>query len=154
MTGRVGRRLAILLLLLVSGVTAFFVYYHPPMRLMLPPLLFQDPDLPLADLGPALREGAAIDVFFASNRLPVGPRGDRIYTVAPDTRLHLGRAFMRIGGEDSTLDQIRAWTTSADDGDRPFIHLERMVEQATLEQSNQDGVLPQDVAEWLTAINV
>jgi hypothetical protein len=153
MTGRFARRLAILLVLLVSGVTAFFVYYHPPMRLMLPPLLFQDPDLPLADLSPALREGAAIDVFFASNRLPVGPRGDRIYTVAPDTRLHLGRAFMRIGGDDATLDQIRDWTTGADHGDRPFIHLERMVEQATLEQSDHSGALPRDVAEWIEAIN-
>jgi esterase/lipase superfamily enzyme len=152
MNARVVRRLALLTVLLAGGVTAFFVLYHPPMRLMPPPLLFQDPDLSLADLGPALADGVAIDVFYASNRLPIGPHDNRIYTVAPDTRLHFGRAFMRIGDEGSTLDQIHAWTTQADPSDRPFIHLSRMEEQATLDSGTYD-TLPPEVTAWLAAID-
>jgi esterase/lipase superfamily enzyme len=148
MTGRALRWLALLVLLLAGGVTAFYVFYHPPMRLMPAPLLFQDPDLPLADLGPALADGAQIDVFYASNRLPIGPRDNRIYTVAPDARLHFGRAFMRIGDEGSTLDQIHAWTTGAEPSDRPFIHLDRMEEQATLDPGAPDDGL----SDWLAAI--
>lgn len=151
MTARFWRWLALVVFLLIGGVTAFFVLYHPPMRLMPPPLLFQNPDLPLADLGPALADGAAIDVFYASNRLPVGPRDNRIYTVAPDQRLHFGRAFMRIGDEGSTLDQIHAWTTGAYTGDRPFIHLDRMEEQATLDPGTYDS-LPPETEAWLAAI--
>jgi esterase/lipase superfamily enzyme len=154
MTARLLRWLALVLVLAVGGVTAFFIWYHPPMRLMPAPLLFQDPNLPLSDIGPALADGARIDVFYASNRLPIGPRDNRIYTVAPDARLHFGRAFMQIGDDGSTLDQIHAWTTGADPSDRPFIHLDRMEEQATLDPGTSDAdALPPDLADWLAAIN-
>ena len=153
MTGRLARRILFAIVLLAGGVTAFLVWYHPPMRLMPAPLLWQDPDLPLSDIGPALAEGARIDVFFASNRLPVGPRDARTFTVAPDTRLHLGRAFLRIGDDATPLAQIHAWTTAADPSDRPFIHLTRMTEEASLDPSGDDGPLPPDVAAWLAAID-
>jgi hypothetical protein len=152
MTARLARWLLFAIALLVGGVTAFFIFYHPPMRLMPAPLLWQDPTLPLSDIGPALADGARIDVFYASNRLPVGPRDARTYTVAPDTRLHLGRALLRIGDDATPLAQIHAWTTGADPSDRPFIHLVRMEEAATLDPGIPDA-LPPDVAAWLAAID-
>jgi esterase/lipase superfamily enzyme len=147
---RAALRILALLALLAAGVTAFFVFHHPPMRLMPPPLLFQESGPGLAELAPALVEDTRLELFYATNRLPVGSQGARVYTVAPDRRLHLGRATLRIGEEGSTLDQLREWTTGADAGDRPFIHLERMQEYATIPQGEAPG--PEATA-WLMKVN-
>ena len=76
--------------------------------------------------GAALADDSRIELFYATNRLPVGPRDHRIYTVAPDRRLHLGQAHAadRRRGHDARpaprLDARRRRRAS-----RPFIHLER-----------------------------
>lgn len=126
------RKLFILPVLAIAGVTAFFVLYHPPMRLMPPPLLFQKGGEDLIALAPALKDGSRIEVFYATSRVPIGPQDDRVYTVAPDFRLHLGTAEMSIGDEATPAEQVLEWTFSGDQGDRPFIRLERMRESATL----------------------
>ncbi len=143
------RWLLALTLIAVTGVMTFFVFSHPPMRLMPPPLLFQDTGPEIVQQAAALGDGSRIEVFYATSRLPVGPRDKRVYTVAPDTRLHVGRAELRIGEEGSTLDQMLEWSFGADQGDRPLINLERMSESATLSG-------PEDAdaaAEWLAAID-
>lgn len=148
---RILRNIVLGILALAVAIAAFFIFYHPPMRLMPVPLLFQDGTADQGfDLGPALADGSRLDVFYATSRLPVGSRENRVYTVAPDGRLHVGRAEMRIGDEGSTLDQIYEWTTRADSGDRPFIHLERMNEYATL---GSEGTAAEDAAGWLAEIN-
>ncbi len=144
------RKIAVLILVLGAGVTLFFVLHHPPMRLMPTPLLFQEAGSEILGVAPALLDDSRIELFYATNRLPVGPRDHRIYTVAPDRRLHLGQATLRIGGETTTLDQLREWTFGGGDGDRPFIHLERMDETATLPPGEAPG--PDTVA-WLGALN-
>lgn len=143
------RWLLALTLIAVTGVTAFFVFNHPPMRLMPPPLLFQDTGPDIVERAAKLGDGSRIGIFYATSRLPVGPRDNRVYTVAPDYRLHLGRAELRIGEENSTLDQMLEWSFGADQGDRPFIHLERMSESATLSGAEHAGA----AAEWLAEID-
>ncbi len=123
-----------------AGVVAFFVFHHPPMRLMPPPLLFHDDGTGLSGVADALATDSRIDVFYATNRLPIGFADDRIYTVAPDRRMHVGTATLRIGEKDSTIDQLREWSTQAT-GDRPFIHLERMREAATVGDDAEAGWL-------------
>ena len=123
------RRLVVILALVLMGVGLAFAFHHPPMRLMPAPLLFQAAD---AEGISVLFEDSRIELFYATNRLPVGPQDNRIYTVAPDRRLHVGRATMRIGEEGSTWDELREWTTGTGGSDRPFIHLETMAEHATL----------------------
>lgn len=143
--------------ILAGAVTAFFVYYHPPMRLMPAPLVFQEAGLTLTDLEPALSEGSRIGVFYAASRLPVGPREARIYTVAPDSRLHLGHADLRIGEDGTTLTQIYEWTTRGGRDDRPYVHLERMREYASLSLSGEVGgsgdAMDPDAAAWFDEIN-
>lgn len=141
-------RVAALVAVLVAAVTAFFVFYHPPMRLMPPPLLFQGQRDAVTGRIAELKTGSRLEVFYATSRLPVGPRDHRIYTVAPDTRLHLGMADLRIGGEEVTLADLVEWTTGSTTGDRPFVHLDRMREAATL-----DNAVPGPEAEaWLKAV--
>src|SRR5262245_49882967 len=123
------RKIGVLLLAVGAAVLLFFVFHHPPMRLMPAPLVFQDEGAAL--VGEALAVDTEVPLFYATSRLPVGPRDSRVYTVAPDLRLHLGRATMRIGDEGFTVNDLREWSTGAGTGDRPFIHLLRMEEQAT-----------------------
>jgi esterase/lipase superfamily enzyme len=144
------RKIAVLLVLAAVGATAFFVFHHPPMRLMPPPLLFQEGGERVFDLAPELAAGSEIELFYASSRLPVGPRDHRIYSVAPDWRLHMGKATLRIGEEGSTLDQLREWTTRADASDRPFIHLVGMREYATLDTVQAPG---SETDAWLAEID-
>ena len=82
--------------------------------------------------------------------MPLGPRDNRTYSVAPDWRLHLGTAHVRIGDEETTLDQIREWTTRNEGSDRPFIRLERMTEAATL---SDPADIPPDALAWLAEID-
>ena len=128
------RRVLLLALLLGAAVTAFFVFYHPPMRLMPVPLLFREGAGAILGVTPELVEDSRIPLYYATNRLPVGPQDDRLYTVAPDRRLHLGTATLRIGDENATLAQLYEWTTGTGTSDRPFIHLENMREAANVPQ--------------------
>lgn len=137
-------RISALVVLLVVAVTAFFVFYHPPMRLMPPPLLFQGQRDAVTGRIEELGEGSRLSVFYATSRLPVGPRDNRLYTVAPDTRLHLGTADLRIGGEDTTLADLVEWTAGYAGGDRPFVHLDAMREAATVGEP--------EVAAWLDGV--
>lgn len=137
-------RLLAVLAVLAVAVSAYFIWHHPPMRLMPAPLLFHDDGTGLTRVADKLAADSRIEVFYATNRLPVGFRDDRIYTVVPDSRLHVGTATLRIGDEDSTLDQLREWSTGTQ-GERPFIHLERMREAATV----GDG----DEAAWFAEID-
>lgn len=133
-------RILAVLAVVAAAVVAFFVWHHPPMRLMPPPLLFQDDGTGLSGVADALAADSRIEVFYATNRLPVGGRGGRIYTVAPDRRLHVGTATLRIGDEETTLDQLREWSTR-ETGDRPFIRLERMAEAGTVGDGGEAGWL-------------
>jgi esterase/lipase superfamily enzyme len=133
-------RILAVLIVLVVGVIAFFVMHHPPMRLMPPPLMFHDDGTGLSGVAEALAPDSRIELFYASNRMPVGTADNRTYTVVPDRNLHLGTATLRIGDEGSTLDQLREWSTGTS-GDRPFIHLERMREAATVGDGAEAGWL-------------
>ncbi|QYZ70688.1 alpha/beta hydrolase [Neotabrizicola shimadae] len=144
MTRRTMVRISALAVLLVVAVTAFFVFYHPPMRLMPPPLLFQGQRDAVTGRIEELGEGSRLSVFYATSRLPVGPRDNRLYTVAPDTRLHLGTADLRIGGEETTLADLVEWTAGYAGGDRPFVHLDAMREAATVGEP--------EVAAWLDGV--
>ena len=143
------KKILLLVVLIAAGVPTFFVYYHPPMRLMPPPLLFQAGGDKVFDIAPAT-ETPEISLFYATSRLPVGQRENRIYSVAPDWRLHLGSAHLRIGDVETSLFQIREWSTRNTGSDRPFVRLDRMEEAATL--TGEDDIDP-DGRAWLDRID-
>ena len=92
-------RLLAVLAVVAAAVVTFFVWHHPPMRLMPAPLLFHDDGSGLERRRRGPGADSRIEVFYATNRLPVGAADDRTYTVAPDWRLHVGTATLRIGDE-------------------------------------------------------
>lgn len=148
------RLVAIILLLITLGACAFFIYYHPPMRLMPSPLLLLNNEGEDEITRTALVDGDKIELFYATNRFPVGPNDNRIYTVAPDTNLHVGVAKLVIDTEDTSIEQLMDWTTGTGGSDRPFVRLMNMSEHAVLdaEINTAAGVWWQELNRALEAI--
>jgi esterase/lipase superfamily enzyme len=142
------RRWIVVAVVAIASVTLAVALYHPPMRLMPPPLLFQRGGAQVVGIAPEMFEGNRIEVLYATNRLPVGPRDARVYTVAPDRKLHFGRAHLHVGSEGTTFDDLVDWTTRGGD-ERPFIHLDAMDEAASL----APGEDPAGAADWFAAVD-
>lgn len=144
------RRFFIILCLLIVAATIGLSFYQPPMRLMPAPTVFLDGQ-PNAFAGnPSLKPDPRIELFYATNRLPVGPRDNRLYAVVPGRDLNTGVATVRIGEEGTTWDKIYAWSTGASDDQRPFLHLETMNEQANIAN---DEPLPAEAKAWFAEID-
>lgn len=120
-------------------VTILMAFHQPPMRLMPVPLAFQKSGSAMFAANEDLRRDNRIELFYATNRLPVGPRTNRLYSVAPGRDLLLGTTSIRIGGEGTAWDQVYEWSLQMDDNERrPQLILERMAEMASL----PDGEVP------------
>ncbi len=144
------RRFFIILCLLIVAVTIGLSFYQPPMRLMPAPTVFLDGQ-PNAFAGnPSLKADPRIELFYATNRLPVGPRDNRLYAVVPGRDLNTGVASVRIGEEGTTWDKIYAWSTGTSEDQRPFLHLETMNEQASIAN---DERLSAEAKAWFAEIN-
>jgi hypothetical protein len=113
-------------------VTVLLSFHQPPMRLMPVPLVFQKAGGALFAANPNLRADNRIELFYASNRLAVGPRNDRIHAIAPGRDLLLGVTSIRIGDAGTTWDRVLEWSMGEDGGRRPQLILERMTELAEL----------------------
>lgn len=137
---------------LITGVVAgvYFASHHPPMRLMPAPQVFLRDGVNLFAAQPEPPENTQMQLFYATNRLPIGPASDRIYTVAPSTNLHLGVSSIRVGDPGRTWEWLYdlSTTTTVDD-DRPFLNLERMREDAVV----SDDDLSPEALEWLAQVN-
>jgi esterase/lipase superfamily enzyme len=144
------RKYVLLALLAIVGVTLTIAWYHPPMRLMPPPLLFQGDAARIFGAGGDVPDDSGLEVFYATNRLPIGPRDHRIYTVAPDRNLHFGTASLRVGYEGTTWDQLYEWSTGGAVSDRPFINLERMRETAELPAGARPNA---ETSDWLASVD-
>jgi hypothetical protein len=113
-------------------VTVLLSFHQPPMRLMPVPLAFSKAGGELFAANPQLRADNRIELFYASNRLALGPRNDRIHAIAPGRDLLLGVTSIRIGDEGTAWDRVLEWSFGEDGGRRPQLILERMTELAAL----------------------
>lgn len=77
------RRILLVLLVVIIAVTVAMSFYQPPMRLMPTPTVFLNGVPNAFAANPALAKNNLIEIFYATNRLPVGPRNNRTYAVVP-----------------------------------------------------------------------
>jgi len=143
------RRYIVIFSLLVVGAVVGLSFYQPPMRLMPAPAMFLDGQTNTFSGAPETTD-PQISLFYATNRLPIGPRDNRIYTIVPGRDLNLGVATIRIGNENTTWERIYEWSTGASGDRRPFLYLQSMVEQASLADANP---LPPEASAWFAQIN-
>lgn len=113
-------------------VTVLLSFHQPPMRLMPVPVAFRQSGAQLFAGNPELRKDNRIELFYATNRLAVGPRNDRIHSIAPGRDLLLGVTRIRVGDEGTGWDRMLEWSFGEDGGRRPQLILERMRELAEL----------------------
>jgi esterase/lipase superfamily enzyme len=143
-------RYLVILGLIGVGALVAVSFYQPPMRLMPAPAAFLDGEVNAFEANPSLTPDQRIELFYATNRLPIGPRDNRVYAVVPGRDLHLGTASIRIGDEGTPWEKIYAWSTRRDDDPRPFLHLENLNEQATIERG---ASLPPEARAWFAMID-
>lgn len=143
-------RYFILFGLAVVALAAALSFHQPPMRLMPTPSIFIKAGTNLFSDKPERSNDPRIRLFYATNRLPVGPADNRLYAVVPGLDLHLGVATVRIGDEATTWDRIHEWSTRAERDERPYLHLESMAEQASFVR---DKAPSPAVQAWLAAVD-
>ncbi len=144
------RRIIIIVVLLVlSGIVAVS-FYQPPMRLMPTPSAFLGAHSKIFGGNGSALADPEIRLFYATNRLPIGPSSNRIYTVAPGRDLHFGEAAVRIGDDTTTWERIYEWSTMADRDNRPILRLETMMEQASLPPGSKTTP---ELEAWFNAID-
>lgn len=152
---RIGRRIFFIILgLLVLGAVATVAisFYQPPMRLMPPPVAFLDDRVggAFAVSGTENPE-PLIRLFYATNRAPLGTREERTYARQPGEDLHAGVATIRVGDDATTWERIVEWSTRpAGDEPRPFLHLDKVDEQASIAAS---GALSPEAEAWFRSLN-
>ena len=143
-------RIILLIVLVVIGAVVAVSFYQPPMRLMPAPTVFLDGGANAFAGSGDLPADSRIDLFYATNRLPIGPRANRIYTVVPGRDLNVGVSTVRVGDEATTWERLYEWSTRAGNTDRPFLYLETMNEQASIDKAEP---LSPDAKAWFAAID-
>ena len=104
---------------------------QPPVRLMPPPEAFVKSDNNLFSVNQNLKPSENIQVFYATNRKPVGGPDNQSYSRTPTDDLHLGVADLSIGGGEITWEALYKLSTQADGEDlRPEILLTSLHQKA------------------------
>ena len=104
-----------ILLLLVLACLLGACQSQPPVRLMPPPEAFVKSENNLFSVNQNLERSGEIQVFYATNRKPVGPPDKQSYSRTPTDDLHLGVADLSIGGGEITWEALYKLSTQADD---------------------------------------
>jgi esterase/lipase superfamily enzyme len=135
------------LVVLAMGATVAISFYHPPMQLMPAPAVFRDGRVQVFGSGP---DDPKIRLFYATNRKQQGTPEAPDYARVPGDDLRAGVATIRIGEDGTPWDRIYAWSTGTSDEPRPFLHLDRVEEQAVIAA---EGTPTGDAKAWYGAIN-
>lgn len=122
---------------ILLGVIWLLAGCSSAVRLMPTPTLFTT-DEPGAFTGvPTIAESTEVEVFYATNRFPVGPADSRYYSRVRSNQMRVGVATLRIGDESKTVAALRAMSTSAVEGTRPVLSLTETREMAALDASGR-----------------
>jgi esterase/lipase superfamily enzyme len=125
-------RIAILL-----GAIWFLAGCSSAVRLMPTPTLFTTGEAGGFAGLPPIAESTEVEVFYVTNRFPVGPADSRHYTRVRSDQMRLGVATLRIGDESKTAASLRAMSTGVVDGPRPVLSLTATREMAVLDADGQ-----------------
>ena len=104
-----------------------------PVRLMPTPTLLVGADAASSDFVPEPERSPDIEIYYATNRLPLDSADERRYSRQIGSKLHFGIARLRIGDADQTWDSISAYSTRGEVEDRPLIKLQSLREMAALD---------------------
>ncbi len=93
---------------------------------------------------PDLKPGNSVSLAYASNRLPVGPEGNRSYLTLFDQKIRLGVAKIRIGDENKSWQDLHEFSTVRERDTAIPLKLEKAMEIARIDsQGDLDALSPQ-----------
>lgn len=144
------RRILLILVVVAVAVVVGLSFYQPPMRLMPTPKIFLGDGTNAFAVNPALGADNRVELFYATNRLSVGPRTRRTYAVLPGRDLHVGVGTIRIGGPGTLWEDIYDMSTNVVDSQRPRLNLETLAEMGSIAD---DGRLPAGARAWFAVID-
>lgn len=136
--------------LLVAGLLAAC---HPPVRLMPAPAAFTAGERSPFAANPLLERTNRVRIFYATNRLPAGPRASRVYTILPGQSLYLGTATVRIGSRDKDWEALYELSTNPSEGRRPTLRLDALEEQAMIRAGAAPDRIPPEARRFFDSIN-
>jgi esterase/lipase superfamily enzyme len=131
--------------------TCLLVGCSSPVRLMPTPTLFTSGDPEAFEAGAEVSWDPTIEIFYATNRLAVGPSDARHYSRMQSQQLRFGVATLKVGDGTKTAEELRAMSTSVADGERPKITLQSTREMGVLEDA-AEAPRP-DVAEFFAQLD-
>ncbi len=92
-----------------------------------------------------------VNIFYATNRLPVGLKSDRRYTTGLSKTLRLGRASIRIGEKGGSWDLLKAFSTTSERDRKLKLTLKKSIELG--EMNSTDKTSPGETSAFIAAID-
>ncbi len=123
----------------------------PAVYLMPTPVVLQSKKIDAYNGKQADEEGNIVNIFYATNRLPIGLKNNRRYTTGLSKTLRLGRASIRIGKEGSSWNLLKAFSTNAERDRELKLTLENTNELGKLDSADADA--SDEAAAFIAAIN-
>ena len=105
---------------------------QPTVYLMPTPVALRTGELDPFKGNPNLEATNRVRIFYATNRVPVGPENQRFYTLAHEEAIHLGEAELEIGSEQTLWEKLYACSTVAEREEKWPLRLLGAREEATL----------------------
>lgn len=146
---RPNKVLAILASLLALLVAAC----QPTVYLMPTPEAFGSGEHDPFSANPELEPDTRSYIAYATNRMPVGPQGDRFYLTLFDDNVRLGIAQVRIGEENLSWEELHAISTSHERKDTIPLSLEYADERATVRHENESEELSPEGLAFFEQLN-
>ena len=121
--------------------------------LMSTPVVIAKSDKSPFTANPNLEETNLIDVFFATNRIPLSPIPPRFYSTLPGTSIYLGKATVRMGGQNKDWETLYQLSTTDQEGRRPSLRLDKLDEQAIIRRNDRPTAPNPNTREFFNQIN-
>ena len=125
-------------ILLAGFILSIGIGCQPKVYLMPTPVILSTGEINPFELSPEEAQSNFVEVFYATNRGPMGDSESRTYTIFPSDHLRLGTARLRIGKEETPWEKIVEWSTTSKKRRRPLLSLEKIEEKAAIPLEGSD----------------
>jgi esterase/lipase superfamily enzyme len=142
-------------LMVVAALLALggFLGCQRSVTLMSTPVVIAKSDKSPFTANPNLEETNLIDVFFATNRIPLSPIPPRFYSTLPGPSIYLGKATVRMGGQNKDWETLYQLSTTDQEGRRPSLRLDKLDEQAIIRRNDRPTAPNPNTREFFNQIN-
>jgi esterase/lipase superfamily enzyme len=109
--------------------------------LMPTPVVMSTGEINPFEINPNREQTNTVEVFYATNRGPLGGSEKRTYTIFPSDHLRIGTARLNIGTQETPWEKLVELSTSDKKRGRPLLKLAEIREEAALPLDAESGDL-------------